>query len=65
MSSSHEIACRQNSEKRFAFVGEITGFTKVNISIHGGWIANFPELATGTVLDEGGGGLSRIASNLR
>ena len=39
MSGSHEITCRQNSEKRFAFEGEITGFTKVKISIHGGWIA--------------------------
>jgi hypothetical protein len=39
---SQEIACRQNSEKRFAFEGEVTGFTNVSVSIHGGWIADLP-----------------------
>ncbi|MGA8659660.1 MAG: hypothetical protein WB586_26355 [Chthoniobacterales bacterium] len=65
-SGSHQITCRQNSEKLFAFEGEIIGFTNVKICIHGEWIADLPKLATGTASDYGGGGgaLNRIASNL-
>jgi hypothetical protein len=42
---SHQITCCQNSEKRFAFEGEMTGFTNVKVSIHGEWIADLPKLA--------------------
>jgi hypothetical protein len=45
-SGSHQIACRQNSEKRFAFEGEITGFTNLKVSMHGEWIADLPKLQT-------------------
>ncbi|MGA8657073.1 MAG: hypothetical protein WB586_13075 [Chthoniobacterales bacterium] len=34
-SGSHQITCRQNSEKRFAFEGEMTGFTNLKIAIDG------------------------------
>ena len=43
-SSSHQITCRENSEKRFLFAGEMTGFTKVEIYIRGEWIADLPKL---------------------
>jgi len=48
-SGSHQLTCRQNSEKRFAFEGEITGFTNLKVFIHGDWIGELPNLATGTV----------------
>jgi hypothetical protein len=51
--------------KRFAFEGEMTGYTSVRVSIDGGWIADLPKLATRTVSNYGDGGLSRTASNLR
>ena len=47
-SGSHQLTCRQNSEKRFAFEGEITGFTNVKVFIHGDWMGELPKLATGT-----------------
>jgi hypothetical protein len=41
-SGAQQMTCRENSEKRFAFEGEITGFTTLNISIQGEWIADLP-----------------------
>jgi len=41
-SGSQQINCRENSEKRFAFEGEMTGFTTLNICIQGEWIADLP-----------------------
>src|SRR6516165_1229159 len=41
-SGFQQISCRENSEKRFVFEGEMTGFTTLNISIQGEWIADLP-----------------------
>jgi hypothetical protein len=41
-SGSQQITCRENSEKRFVFEGEMTGLTTLNISILGEWIADLP-----------------------
>jgi hypothetical protein len=50
-SDFHEIACRENSEKGFAFEGEVTGFTNVKITLYGGWIADLPNTTTETISD--------------
>lgn len=46
-SSSHQLTCLENSDKRFVFAGEMTGFTSLQISIQGDWIADLPKPSTG------------------
>ena len=41
-SGVQQIACLENSEKRFVFEGEMTGFTTLSIFIQGEWIADLP-----------------------
>ena len=47
-SSSHQLTCLENSDNRFVFAGEITGFTNLQISIQGEWIADLSKPPTGS-----------------
>jgi hypothetical protein len=47
-SGSHQLTCLDNSDHRFVFAGEMTGFTSLQISIHGEWIADLPKPPTGS-----------------